>query len=36
LLIVVDFQINQCKFSINLLVFSLLTKVHFRLKVRTL
>jgi len=28
LIIVVDLQINQCKFSINLLAFSLLTKVN--------
>jgi len=28
LIIVVDLQINQCKVSINLLTFSLLTKVQ--------
>jgi len=28
LIIVVDLQIKQCKFSINLLAFSLLTKVN--------
>jgi len=28
LIIVVDLQINQCEFSINLLEFSLLTKVN--------
>jgi len=36
LIIVVDLQINQCKFSINLLAFSLLTKVNFQSKARTL
>jgi len=36
LIIVVDFQINQCKFSINLLAFSLLTKVNSQSKARTL
>jgi len=36
LVIVVDFQINQCKFSINLLAFSLLTKVHSQLKANNL
>jgi len=35
LIILVDLQINQCKASINLLVFSLLTKVQSQLKVRT-
>ena len=35
LIIVVDLQINQCKVSINLLVFSLLTNVQSQLKVRT-
>jgi len=35
LIIVVDLQINQCKFSINLLAFSLLTKVQSQLKVKT-
>jgi len=30
LIIVVDLQINQCIFSINLLAFSLLTKVHYQ------
>jgi len=35
LIIVVDLQINQCKVSINLLAFSLLTKVQSQLKVRT-
>jgi len=35
LIIVIDLQINQCKVSINLLGFSLLTKVHSQLKVRT-
>jgi len=35
LIIVVDLQINQCKVSINLLTFSLLTKVQSQLKVRT-
>jgi len=34
LIIVVDLQINQCKVSINLLAFSLLTKVQSQLKVR--
>ena len=36
LIIVVDLQIKQCKFSINLLAFSLLTKVNSQSKVRTL
>jgi len=36
LIIVVDLQINQCKFSINLLAFSLLTKVNSQSKARTL
>jgi len=35
LIIVLDLQINQCKVSINLLAFSLLTKVQCQLKVRT-
>jgi len=35
LIIVIDLQINQCKVSINLLAFSLLTKVQSQLKVRT-
>jgi len=35
LIIVVDLQINQCKFSINLLTFSLLTKVNFQPKTIT-
>jgi len=35
LIIIVDLQINQCKVSINLLAFSLLTKVQSQLKVRT-
>ena len=35
LIIVVDLQINQCKVLINLLAFSLLTKVQSQLKVRT-
>jgi len=35
LITIVDLQINQCKFPINLLSFSLLTKVHSQLKVRT-
>ena len=35
LIIVIDLQINQCKISINLLAFSLLTKVQSQLKVRT-
>jgi len=35
LIIVVDLQISQCKVSINLLAFSLLTKVQSQLKVRT-
>jgi len=35
LIIVVDLQINQCKVSINLLAFSLLTRVQSQLKVRT-
>jgi len=29
LIIILDFQINQCKFLINLLAFLLLTKIHF-------
>jgi len=36
LIILVDLQINQYKFSINLLAFSPLTKVHSQLKLRTL
>jgi len=36
LIIVVDLQVNQCKFLINLLVFSLLPKVNSQSKVRTL
>jgi len=36
LIIVVDFKINQCKLSINLLAFSLLTKVNSKSKARTL
>jgi len=36
LIIVVDLQIKQCKFSINLLVFSLLTKINSQSKARTL
>jgi len=36
LIIVLDFQINHCKFSINLLAFSLLTKVNSQSKARTL
>jgi len=36
LIIVVNLQINQCKFSINLLAFSLLTKVNSQSKARTL
>jgi len=36
LIIVVDLQIKQCKFSINLLAFSLLTKVNSQSKARTL
>jgi len=36
LIIVVNLQINQCKFPINLLAFSLLTKVNSQSKVRTL
>ena len=35
LIIVVELEINQCRVSINLLAFSLLTKVKFQLKVRT-
>jgi len=35
LIIAVDLQINQCIFSINLLAFSLLTKVQSQLIVRT-
>ena len=35
LIIVIDLQINQCKVSINLFAFSLLTKVQSQLKVRT-
>ena len=35
LIIVVDLQINLCKVSINLLEFSLLTKVQSQLKMRT-
>ena len=35
LIIVIGLQINQCKVSINLLAFSLLTKVQSQLKVRT-
>ena len=35
LIIVIDLQINQCKVLINLLAFSLLTKVQSQLKVRT-
>jgi len=35
LIIVEDLQINQCKFSINLLAFSLLTKVNSQSKART-
>jgi len=35
LIIVVHLQINQYKVSINLLAFSLLTKVQSQLKVRT-
>ena len=35
LIIVIDLQNNQCKVSINLLAFSLLTKVQSQLKVRT-
>jgi len=35
LIIVVDLQINQSMFSINLLAFSLLTKVQSEFKVRT-
>lgn len=34
-IIFVDFQINQCKVLIDLLVFSLLVKVQSQLKVRT-
>jgi len=36
LIIVADLQINQCKFSINLLAFSLLTKLNSQSKARTL
>jgi len=36
LIIVEDLQINQCKFSISLFVFSLLIKVISRSKARTL
>jgi len=36
LIIVVDLQIIQCKFSINLLAFSLLTNVNSQSKARTL
>jgi len=36
LIIVVDLQINQCKFSINLLAFSLLTEVNYQSKATTL
>ena len=36
LIIVVDLQINQCKFSINFFVFSPFTKVYSQLKARTL
>jgi len=36
LIIVVDLEINKCKVSINLLAFSLLTKVQPQLKVRLL
>jgi len=36
LIIVVNLQINQCKFPINLLAFSLLTKVNSQSKARTL
>jgi len=36
LIIVVDLQINQCKFLINLLAFSLLTNVISQSKARTL
>jgi len=36
LIIVVDLQINQYKFSFNLLAFSLLTKVNSQSKARTL
>jgi len=35
LIIVLDFQINQCKVSINLLALSLVSKVPSQLKVRT-
>jgi len=35
IIIVVDLQINQCKVSINLLAFSLLTKLQSQLKVNT-
>jgi len=35
-IIIVDLQINQCKFSINLLAFSLLTKVISQSKARIL
>jgi len=36
LIIIVDLQINQYKFIINLLAFSLLTKVNSQSKTRTL
>jgi len=36
LIIVVDLQINQYKFSINLLAFSILTKINSQSKSRTL
>jgi len=36
LIIVEGLQINQCKFSINLLAFSLLIKVNSQSKARTL
>jgi len=36
LIIIVDLQINQCKFSINLLSFSPLTKVHSQLNISIL
>jgi len=35
LIIVLDFQINQCKVSINLLGFLFLTKVQSQLTIRT-
>jgi len=35
LIIDLHLYINQCKFSINLLMFSLLIKVYSQLKVRT-